>query len=443
MPRWATQKAGGRYQVAQLSALGVTCAIAIGGWMASGSRPGESGALGDPRERWVYTTQGQFSWHGLLALAPIYRHQIEGVLLDKARVYLGVDLSGSGIQFVSLDRHRGDRVWERRLALRGRPTGGRFVQAGGRVVAAVYDLQKNELVILGISPGDSAIVWQVSLPGVPEPAVYEQILEADADGETVTVYLLETKQRNRLTLRATDGQRVAESSYNAYLWPFGTRRAGGLILGYDGIPDERRYQRLLAFREGTGHLAWTLPLSPPWSSPPRVVGDSLLITSGTHLLRIDLNTGQPRWRVNLGGQIPIDSDPPLVLGSRIAVTYNASPHPERRHWKLSIRRLSDGGQEAEVFLGSNEIGFPSVLRSMGELVIVQSDLVLHVVDLHSRAIVARLDFEKRLSRLVYADPPAMRLAGSDVQGFVVVATDGQLWYFSAEDFRSLVPPPVR
>lgn len=430
-------------RLARLCGFGVVCALVVGAWVTSwGVPPAESGGMGEPKERWIYTTKGHFSWYGLLAFAPIYRDQIRSVLLGPDRVYLGVELLDD-VQFIALDRGRGHRVWERHLPFNGRPTGRRFVEVGGRLVAALYEFQKKELVILGMNPADGTVLWTVSLPGVQQPAVWEEILDAAPTGDTVTVFLPRLKEQNLVVLRVTDGHRLAEASYNGYLWPLGARRARGLIFGYNGVPSERVYDRLLAFHEGTGQLAWTLPLSPRRASPPTVVEDSLLIISGDQLLRVDLKTGRPRWTVNLGGRPPVDPDPPLVIGPRIAVTHAATPDPDDRQWKLSIHRLTDGGMEADVTLRLGEFGMPSALRRMGDLVIIVSGLALQVADPQGARILATLDLEKLLSWFVYADPPSRQVADSDAQGFVVVTSDGRLRYFAAEDFRSPVPPAAR
>lgn len=419
---------------ASLCGFGLACTIAVGTWGESrGVAPAESAGMGEPQERWTHTTEGHFSWYALLALAPIYRDQIGIVVLDHDRVYLGVERSDD-VQFLALDRHHGRLVWERHLPFNGYATGKRFVQAGARLVAALYDLEAEELVILGLNRADGTIVWRVTLPGTRRPAVYEEILEADPGGNTVAVHLPQTKQRNRLVLRAADGQRLAETSYNGYLWPFGARRTPGFVFGYDGIRDERKYDRLLAFHEKTAQLAWTLPLSPR-SSPPSVVEDSLLIASGDKLLRRDLKTGHPLWTINLGGRIPVGSDSPLVIGPRVLMAHTVTPDPQDRRWRLGIYRLADGAQEAEVAVGLREFDMPRVWRRMGDLAIVASGFVVQVVDPRSASIVATLDFKKLFSWFVYSDLPDMHVADSDAQGFVVVTTDGRLRYFAAEDFR--------
>ena len=423
--------------------LRVVVTIMLGLYMVSkGITPTEAGSMAS-KERWVFTTKAHFSFYGLLALAPIFRDQIGSVLLDQKRVYLAVTLSRSGvlfppansIQFMALDRSRGNVLWEKRLAVKGFPAGSRFVQIGGLLICAIYDQQKRELVILAMSPADGTILWQTRLPGYNERWTYGDILEVDPTRGLVTVYIPETKQRNRVVLRATDGQRLAETSYNGYFWPIGSRRAKDWIFGFDGKPEPlAEYHRLLAFHERNGQLAWILPLSRLAASPPTFVEDSLLITREDRLLRIDLLTGKERWAVNLKGWIAPTPDPPLVIGPKIAVAHTATPNREDNQWKLSIWRLADGRQEAEVVLHQGEMEKYSVLRPMGELVIVTSGSVLQVVDPQNVKVSATVDFGKLLPFLVYTEP-GVRIADSDAHGFIVITTDGKLRYFAAEDFR--------
>ena len=120
--------------------------------------------------------------------------------------------------------------------------------------------------------------------------------------------------------------------------------------------------------------------------------------------------------------------------------HTAKPDPENQQWELSIYRVADGTQEANLELGFDE-GFPRVLRRMGDLVIIASNFVLQVVDPQRARIVGTFDFERQFSFFVYAEP-GMRVADSDAQGFVVVTTDGRLRYFASEDFPSSGPPQV-
>ncbi|MBI2987005.1 MAG: PQQ-binding-like beta-propeller repeat protein [Deltaproteobacteria bacterium] len=410
------------------------CIVATAAYLRLNATAAQPDAVEKPHERWAFTTKNHFSFYALLALAPIYRDQIEGVLLDSKHVYASVELP-NGVQFLALDRTRGNVVWRKRIALNGYPIRGALVRSETRLIAALFDVEKKELVVIGMNPLDGTIVWQVSIPGLPRPAIYEKILDPDPQSGTVNVYSYKTTKRNRVVLRANDGQRLSDYSYNGYLWPYGSRRAAEMILGYHGIPDERKYKELLAFHESTGQLAWALPLSPPWSSPPVIAEKSLLITTGSQLLKIDLKTGQPLWAVELGGRIPIDPDPPVVIGSKIIITHAASANPEDNQQKLSIVRLADGKQEARVDLYQDDFVSFRVLQRMGDLVIVKSGFLIQIVDAQKARVLATLDFEKSLSWFIYSDPPSMHIADSDSEGFAVVTSDGKLRYFAAEDFR--------
>lgn len=394
----------------------------------------QPGAREKPHERWAFTTKNHFSFYALLALAPIYRDQIEGVLLDSKHVYVSVQLL-NGVQFLALDRSGGTVVWRRQVVAKGYPIRGALVRSEALLLAALLEPDKKELVVLGINPQDGTIVWQVSIPDMPMPAIYEKILDPDPQSGTVNVYSHNTTKRNRVVLRTKDGQRLSDYSYNGYLWPYGSRRAAGFVLGYHGIPDERKYKELIAFLESTSQLAWTLPLSPPWSSPPIIAEKSLLVTTGNQLLKIDLKTGQPLWAVTLGGRIPIDPDPPVVIGSKVLVTHAASTNPDDNQQTLSIVRLTDGKQEARVDLYQGEFVSFRGLQRMGDLVIVKSGFLIQIVDAQKARVLATLDFEKSLSWFVYSDIPSMYVADADAKGFVAVTSDGKLRYFAAEDFR--------
>lgn len=419
------------------------CIVVTAACLRLNATAAQPDAVEKPHERWAFTTKNHFSFYALLALAPIYRDQIEGVLLDSKHVYVSVELP-NGVQFLALDRTRGNVVWQKRIALNGYPIRGAFVRSETRLIAALFDVEKKELVVIGMNPLDGTIVWQVSIPRLPRPAIYEKILDPDPQSGTVNVYSHKTTKLNRVVLRANDGQRLSDYSYNGYLWPYGSRRAAEMILGYHGIPDERKYKELLAFHESTGQLAWALPLSPLWSSPPIIAEKSLLITTGSQLLKIDLKTGQPLWTVELGGRIPIDPDPPVVIGSKIIITHAASANPEDNQQKLSIVRLADGKQEARLDLYQGDFVSFRILQRMGDLVIVKSGFLIQIVDAQKARVLTTLDFSKLLSRFVYSDPPSVHIADTDVQGFVVVTSDGKLRYFAAEDFRgatsSQAPP---
>lgn len=426
-------------------AIGVLCAAVMGAWWGSGGLiPSESAATSEPRERWVFTTKAHLSGYALLTGAPIFRDQIRSVLLDPARVYIAVAPSrsgvlfppGGGVQFLAMDRHRGHRVWEMRVPVDGYPVGNRMVQVMGTLVAALYEEQTKELVILGMNATNGTVVWRVSLPGYEHLSVYGEILEADPKGASVSIYLPETKQRNRIVLRATDGQRLTETSFNGYFWSAGARQARRFIFGYEGDPRTHQHHRLLVFHENTGQLAWTLPLFRQWVSPPVAVDDSLLFSNNDELTLIDLSTGKSRWTAKLGGRVPPNPDPPVVVGPKVGVAHHTTSDPEDKRWTLSIRRLGDGGPEAEASLDVGEWDTPSVLRQMGELVIVGTTLGLQVIDARDAGIRARLDFKKLFSLFVYATP-SIRLADSDERGFVVVTPDGRMRYYSVEDFRSL------
>lgn len=441
MQLWVSRRVGVVQRFSCLRWILAVSMIMEGIWIAGPSVTlSESGVMGSPDPRWVFTTKGHFTFYGLLTGAPRYRDEVRSVLLDSDRAYLAVVLGRSGIlfspasdiQFLALNRHRGHPVWDRRVQFNGYPVGGQLVLTRGRLVAALFEEQTREIVILGMDPTDGRILWRVGLPGAKGPVGDEVILVTDQKSDSVTAYFYNTKLRNRVVLRATDGVRVPENSYNSFFWRFGNHQAGGLVFGYDGRMSGE-YDRLLVFHEKSGHLAWALPLSRHWVSPPTVVDHSLLITTQNQLSRLDFSNGKPRWTVSLRGRVPPTPDPPLVMGPRVAITHQASPNPEEKHWKLSVYRLADGAQEAELDLG--ELGFPNRLRPAGDLMLIGSNFVLQVVDPQSVRIVASLDFEKQLSRFVYTDPPAMDIADSDAEGFLVYTTDGRLRYFSVADFR--------
>jgi hypothetical protein len=77
---------------------------------------------------------------------------------------------------------------------------------------------------------------------------------------------------------------------------------------------------------------------------------------------------------------------------------------------------------------------------MGDFIVVGSNSVVQIVDAQQRRVVATLDFDKKFSRFVYADPPSMHIADTDGSGFLAVTTDGQLRYFAADDFRAKSAP---
>lgn len=411
-----------------------TCIVVAAGGLRLNATAAQPGVRAKPYERWAFTTKGHFSLYALLALVPIYRDQIEGVILDPKQVYVSVQLP-NGVQFLALNRDQGNVVWRKQVTFNGYPIRGAFVHSDNLLVAALFELEKKETVVLGMNPLDGTIVWQVSIPDMPRPAIYEQILDPDPQSGTVNVYSHNTTKRNRVTLRIKDGQRLAEYSYNGYLWPYGSRRTAGMVFGYHGIPDERKYKELLAFHESSGQLAWTLPLSAPWSSPPIIAENSLLITTGNQLLKMDLATGRPLWAVELGGRIPIDPDPPVIMGSKIIVTHAASTNPDDNQQTLSIVRLTDGIREARVDLYQGEFVSFRGLRRTGDLVIVRSGFLVQIVDAQKAKVLVTLDFEKLFSWFVYSDVPSMYVADSDAQGFAVVTSDGKLRYFAAEDFR--------
>lgn len=421
----------------------LVAAIMIWLSMATGcGRSGEAGAADKPKERWAYTTKPHFSGYALLTGAPIYREQIRGVLLDRDRCYLAV----GGVKFVALDRHQGNVLWKRELPFNGYAVGDMFVEVGGRLVIGLYEGQTRELVILGIDRADGAIVWRASLPRAKGPTLVgdEATLDVDPSGDVVIASILGDNQWHRIVLKASDGAKVAEARYPGYVWRPGVPRAAGLIFGYEGFPSGwglNQYRQVLALHESTGKLAWGFPLVPEGASPPSLSKDSLLITNGAQLLRIDLRTGRSRWKVNLAGRMIADMDPPLVIGSKIAVVHASTPDPEDRRWNLSIFRFDDGVREAAVTIALGEFDFPAVLRRMGDFAIVGSSLRLQVIDIQRARIAATLNFEKLLSRFVYADPPSMWIGGSDDQGFVAVTTDGVLRYFAAEDFSDSARSP--
>ncbi|MCZ7624704.1 MAG: PQQ-like beta-propeller repeat protein [Candidatus Methylomirabilis sp.] len=416
--------------------------------MTGCGRLGEADVADQPRERWAYTTKAHLFFYGLLAGAPIAREEIRGVLLDRDRCYLAVGAP----KLVALDRHRGNVVWERALPYNGGPLGDMFVEVGERLVIGLYDEQTRELVVLGLDRADGTTVWRVNLPGAKGPTLVgdEASLEVGPRGDAVIASIPGpgANEWHRIVLRASDGAKVAEARYPGYVWRrrLGTPQVAGLILGYEGDPSGsgwKAYRKVLAFHESTGQLAWSLPLVPEGASSPTVLEDSLLIANGTQLLRIDLRTGQPRWKVNLGGRIPDNADPPLVVGAKVAVVHRATPDPKDRLWKLGIHQLEDGAQETHVNLVLTEIDVPSDLRGMGNRAITGSSLRVNVVDVQRARLVAALDFRKMFSSFVYADPRSMWIGGSDDQGFVAVTTDGVLRYFAAEDFRDAAGSPGR
>jgi hypothetical protein len=175
----------------------------------------------------------------------------------------------------------------------------------------------------------------------------------------------------------------------------------------------------------------------PWASPPTYVGDSLFITSGSKLLRLDTKNGDPIWSVDLGGRVPLNAEPPLVLAEKIIVVHATSADPESEHQKVSILRFADGKRQSEANLYNGEWVSFNVLREMGDFIIVGSHFIIQLVEPKTTRVLGPWDFSKLLSRFVYSDPPSMRVAGNDAQGFVVVTSDGKLRYFAAEDFRSI------
>lgn len=407
-------------------------------WLGGQIAPAQSASGGAPQERWVYTTNSHFSWYGLLALSPIYREPIYSALLDSNRVYVTIGRSGGGTQVLALDRRNGQVIWQQRVVSLGWPVGGSLVLLKGRLILAVQQGQ-TDVTIIALNASDGAFLWQVPIAGIQQPSVFESILSGDVDSDTIEIYNLRVKEKNRIILRGNDGEKVAELSYNSYIWPYGVRRAAGLVFGYDGIPLERKYNRLLAYNERTTRLAWSLPLSPPRASPPQVVETSVCFTSDDQLFRLDSATGAVQWRVKLDGRIPADPAPPLIIGSQITVIYNSSPKSERNSWILATFRLLDGKQESTLKVDSPE-SVPWMLRQMGDLIIVGSSSVLQILDAQQRKIAATLDFDKKFSPFVYADPPSMHIADSDSSGFLAVTTDGQLRYFAADDFRAKSVP---
>jgi outer membrane protein assembly factor BamB len=417
--------------------LALSVALFIGSLFGAKIKMAESRIAAPPKERWSFTSKSNFSLYALLALAPIYRDQIEAAIVAPEHVYLTFGVSSGGAEILALGRHRGQIIWQRRLASEGWPIRGAFIKVGDRLVLALYDGKTKELIVLALDPSSGTLIWQAKLPANHQPAIYEEVLDADHRGELVNVYFHRTKQRNRVVLRARNGEQLAEKSYNGYIWPYGTRRARGLVFGYDGIPHERKHYRLIAFDETGGQLAWTFPLQGRWTSPPVVVDDSLFITSENKLVKIDLKTGKSHWTADLEGYRPVNPDPPVVIGSRIAVAHTATLDPEDSQWKVSLRRVTNGKEEAQVALHRGQSETFTALRPMADLVIVGSYFVLQVVDSQSAEILATLDFERAFSWFVYSDPPSMRVADNDAQGFVVVTSDGKLRYFAAEDFRSI------
>jgi outer membrane protein assembly factor BamB len=400
-------------------------------------RMGEARIPAPPKERWSFTSKGHFSWYALLALSPIYRDQIRAAIVAPENVYLTVGMSGGGTEILALDRQRGQIVWQKRVSVEGWPITSGLIKVADRLVMALYEGRTKQLIVLALNTSDGGTHWQIKLPVSRPPAIYDRILDPDARDGSVNVYFPENKQRNRLILGLSDGERRGEKSYDGYLWPYGTRRAAGLVFGYDGVPHERKYHKLLAFNEEDGQLAWTVPLSLPWASPPTYVGDSLFITSGSKLVRLDTKNGNPIWSVDLGGRIPLNAEPPLVLGEKIIVVHAASADPESEHQKVSVLRFADGKRQSEANLYNGEWVSFNVLREMGDFIIVGSHFIIQLVEPKTARVLGPWDFSKLLSRFVYSDPPSMRVADNDTHAFVVVTSDGKLRYFAAEDFRSI------
>lgn len=434
-----------------LPRLGLACALAASAWATTlSASPVAHAETTNPKPRWVYTTNIHTSLWTLLTLQPIYRDPIVDAILDSDRAYLviqrvrsGLLGAAAGVQFVALDRQRGKVIWKKKLDFPNYLANRGLLLVGGRLVGLLRQEETDELLMIAINAANGRVLWQTPLPGVISPAVWERILDTDQSGKHVIVWLPRTKEKNRVIIRVTDGHRVAETTYKGYPWPVGDQRVAGLVFGYDGIPDNRKYNALLAFDEATGQLVWSLPLEPQRSSPPTVAGNVLLITRGEELLSINLRTGRPRWTSKLGGEVPVGPNPPVVIGSHVAVIHRGSTNPEEQLWKLSFLRLADGHRQAETLLDFGDSAIPELAGRIGNLVAVVGgyDDVLLLIDINEARTVAALNFGKLYSRLVYVNFQDTEITDRDRQSFSVRTADGRLRYYAIEDFLHLPPPP--
>lgn len=409
----------------------VVCSLVIPFWFVAKEVRAET--VDGAKERWVFTTSTHFTLYGLLLGAPIYRDQIRAVVLTPEIVYVAVVTSRNETQLLALDRGQGQPAWQ--VAIKGHLIWGQLILAGEYLIAAFFDESSKEATAVRIDPANGRVHWMLSLPAARTGlAGDEVILKVHPNEGTVVAYFTAIRHHNRLVMKASDGKKIAESSFAGYFWRSGAHQSADLIFAYDGRM-RGEYDRLVAFREKNGQTAWTRPLSRHWASPPTVIDNSLLITDKTHLLKIDVLTGNLDWSEELTGTVPPTPSPPLVIEDKIVVIHQEGSNSQNDKWRLSIRRLADGKEEHGVTLSFGELAFPDIAGRMDYLAIVGSTFRLQIVDTKSAKVLGSLDFKKLLSWFVFSDLPRADVADSDPKGFTVVTSDGKLRYFAAEDFR--------
>ena len=408
----------------------VVCVLVIPFWFVAKEIRAET--VDGAKERWVFTTSTHFTLYGLLLGAPIYRDQIRAVVLTPEIVYVAVVSSRNETQLLALDRRQGQPAWQ--VAIKGHLIWGQLILAGEYLVAAFFDESSKEATAVRIDPANGRVRWMLPLPAARAGLVGDEvILKVHPNEDTVVAYFTAIRHHNRLVMRASDGKKIAESSFAGYFWRSGVHESGDLIFAYDGRM-RGEYDRLLSFREKNGQTVWMRPLSRHWASPPTVIDNSLLITDKTHLSKIDILTGNLHWSEELTGTVPPTPSPPLVIEDKILVIHQEGANSQNDKWRLSIRRLADGKEEHGVALSFGEPAFPDIAGRMDHLAIVGSTFRLQIVDIKSAKVLGSLDFKKLLSWFVFSDLPRADVADSDPKGFTVVTSDGKLRYFAAEDF---------